>query len=155
TRSPYDDRHALGSSTCKAGEHNAVAPARSLSAKIRPVLRQWLRVAHPIDLNRRLDSLVFVAGSGRSGTTWLAQLVNADNSFRVIFEPFNPRLGVPDAAALPAYVPPEADGKALRQAFEPILLGKRGNRWTGQYNLRILSRRRLIKDIHSNLRLGW
>jgi hypothetical protein len=56
---------------------------------------------------------------------------------------------------LPRYVPSEADGKRLQRAFEPYLLGKAGNRWTGQYNLRAVATRRLIKDIHSNLRLGW
>lgn len=35
----------------------------------------------------RLNILVF--GTGRSGTTWVQDLLNNDNSFRSIFEPFN------------------------------------------------------------------
>lgn len=129
-------------------------PLAALGRPTRSVAR-WLAARHPLDLSRRLDSLVFVAGSGRSGTTWLAQLVNADNRFRVIFEPFNPRLGPDGAELLPRYVPPDAEADGLRRAFEPYLLGRAGNAWTGQYNLRAVATRRLIKDIHSNLRLGW
>ena len=33
---------------------------------------------------------VFLAGTGRSGTTWLAGLINHDQSYRDVFEPFHP-----------------------------------------------------------------
>lgn len=116
---------------------------------------RWIETAHPLDVNRSLESLVFVAGSGRSGTTWLGQLLNAENRFRFIFEPFNPHLGADGAELLPRYVRPEERDTQLRDEFLRYLHGRAGNAWTGQYNLRMLSSRRLIKDIHSNLRLGW
>jgi hypothetical protein len=124
-------------------------------AGIKAALVDRIRTEHPLDLNRRFDSLVFVAGSGRSGTTWLAQLINAGNEYRVIFEPFNPRLGPLRDLAIPSYIPRQTPAPKLATVFRRVLLGKVGNRWTGLYNLRLVSTRRIIKDIHSNLRLAW
>ena len=147
-------------STVKARENTVgqMAEPRGPGAKAARKRRsfvRWIETAHPLDVNRSLESLVFVAGSGRSGTTWLGQLLNAENGFRFIFEPFNPRLGADGAELLPRYVPPEERDAGLRDEFLRYLHGRAGNAWTGQYNLRMLSSRRLIKDIHSNLRLGW
>ena len=36
-------------------------------------------------------SSVFLAGSGRSGTTWLSEIINHRRGYRYVFEPFNPR----------------------------------------------------------------
>jgi len=65
------------------------------------------------------------------------------------------RLGADGAELLPRYVRPEERDSRLRDEFLRYLRGRAGNPWTGQYNLRTLSCRRWIKDIHSNLRLGW
>ena len=35
-------------------------------------------------------SSVFLAGSGRSGTTWLSEIINHRRGYRYVFEPFNP-----------------------------------------------------------------
>src|SRR5918993_801944 len=35
---------------------------------------------------------VFLAGSGRSGTTWLSEIINHRRGYRYVFEPFNPRV---------------------------------------------------------------
>jgi len=56
------------------------------------------------DLSRWFSSLVFVAGTGRSGTTWLAQLLNANDQFRLIVEPFHPEFGVRVTRNLPRYI---------------------------------------------------
>ena len=34
---------------------------------------------------------IWLVGDGRSGTTWIANLLNADNSYREMFEPFHPQ----------------------------------------------------------------
>src|SRR5579872_4698155 len=64
----------------------------------------WLPV-----FERRLgpQHAVLIAGSGRSGTTWLAQLVNHDHSYRYYHEPFGP---------------------AVSPALRPVLYLRRGNR---------------------------
>jgi len=98
-------------------------------------------------LSQRSDSLVFVAGTGRSGTTWLAQLINAKDKFRLIVEPFHPESGVPAVRTLPRYIRPSDDRPGLVAPASAVLFSYR--------NRRVIPRRRLIKDIHSNLRLGW
>lgn len=98
---------------------------------------------------------VFLAGSGRSGTTWLSGLVNHGASYRQIFEPFHPGK-VEDFRAFGSkqYLRPgDRRGEFLRPA-QKALEGKLRNGWTdrgGAY----LARRRLVKDIRANLLLGW
>jgi hypothetical protein len=131
-----------------------------LSALRQPVglgrAKQRLASRYVIDLGRGFDSLVFVAGTGRSGTTWLADLVNADNSGRMIFEPFAPEVGAFGSRVPPQYIRPEENDPTLVEDVRAVLLGKAApTRWTGKSNNRLIARRRIIKDVQSNLRLAW
>ncbi len=95
-------------------------------------LRRKIAIEHPLDLNRRFDSLIFVAGTGRSGTTWLVDLLNADNRHRVIFEPLRPRWGALGDRNLPRYIRPDVDDPELVGLVRNVLLGKlESNRWVG------------------------
>ena len=38
---------------------------------------------------KNINNTILVAGVGRSGTTLLAETINYDNQFRLMFEPFN------------------------------------------------------------------
>ena len=109
-----------------------------------------------LDLGRGFDSLVFVAGTGRSGTTWLASLINADNGGRMIFEPFAPDVGAFGTRVPPQYIRPEDADAALIDNVGAVLLGKVApTRWTSRSNNRLVARRRIVKDVQSNLRLAW
>ncbi len=109
-----------------------------------------------LELWPEIRRTVLVAGSGRSGTTWLAQMLNYDNRFRVLFEPFRPDggHGVP---ALPAYIylRKNEENSEVFKLVSNILLGRIHSPWIDQYNVRFFSLRRLVKDIHLNLLLGW
>ena len=102
-----------------------------------------------------LGSTVFLAGSGRSGTTWVGDVIAAQGPYRVMFEPFQP-----GGAALPGwhvqeYVrPADRDPRHLRPAAA-ILTGKVRGVWVDTYNRRFLCRRRLIKEVRANLFLKW
>lgn len=119
-------------------------------------LRRRLAAAHPLDFNRTFDSLLFVAGTGRSGTTWLADLLNADGRYRVIFEPFRTKWGVLGERRLPRYIRPSNDDPELTETVRRVLLARfKSNQWTARGNDRLISTRRIIKDVDSNLRLAW
>ncbi len=101
-------------------------------------------------------STVLLVGSGRSGTTWLAEIINYRNEYRYMFEPFR-RERVPmcrDFKPL-QYLRPDNRDPALLQVAETILSGRIRNRWVDRHNKRLVSRRRLIKEIRTNLMLKW
>lgn len=98
-----------------------------------------------------------VAGTGRSGTTWLANIINFANDYRVIFEPFNPRK-VPEMKSFGyrQYLRPDnIDLVFLRPAVD-ALLGHIESSWVNK--LRTSHSpfdRNLIKDIRANHLLKW
>ncbi len=47
-----------------------------------------LRSYFNIDPNNHRRT-VFLAGTGRSGTTWIEEIINSRNNFRIMFEPFH------------------------------------------------------------------
>lgn len=102
------------------------------------------------------ETTVFVAGMARSGTTWLADVINHDRSHRVVFEPFNTAL-VPQARPFDyiQYVNPARVDQALVPVARRILAGRVRNAWVDTDNRGFLFRRRLIKAIRANLMLAW
>lgn len=109
-----------------------------------------------VDLGGDHTDAVVIAGSGRSGTTWLANVVNHRNEFRYIFEPFHPR-HVEICRHFPhrKYLRPTETGQAWLEPVRRILEGRIRGRWVDAYNRRLLSRRRLIKTTRANLFLRW
>lgn len=99
---------------------------------------------------------VFVAGSGRSGTTWLSELINHDNQYRYIFEPFHPE-NVPVCKDFhrKQYLRLDDERRTYLDAAERILSGEVRDRWADRFNRKLFARRRLVKDIRANLLLGW
>ena len=99
---------------------------------------------------------VFLAGSARSGTTWLSEVINDGGGYRYVFEPFNPgRIGAFGHFRSKQYLRPD-DGRT--EFLEPACLALTGalrDPWTDRFNKTLVARRRLIKDIRANLLLGW
>ena len=98
----------------------------------------------------------FLAGSGRGGTTWIAELINYDNSYRFMFEPFFAR-NVPEVRAYAnrQYLRPDDDDPVYLEPARRVLSGRIRNQWIDYYNHRRIVKRRLIKDIRANLFLKW
>jgi sulfotransferase family protein len=124
--------------------HGAVRAMRALAAQVH------------LDLGGDQRDTVFLAGSGRGGTTWIAEIINHDNAYRFIFEPFN-ALHVPICRAFSnrQYL---RTGDARVEFVGPakaIVSGNVRNGWTDFYNRRLISKRRLIKDIRAGLFLRW
>lgn len=101
---------------------------------------------------------IVLAGSGRSGTPWLSDIIAAAWSFRIIFEPFDARK-VPEAKAagipLRPYCPPGEECPGLYNFTRLALAGKLRNRWVDQQGRRFWAWRFLLKTIRATLLLAW
>jgi Sulfotransferase family len=108
-----------------------------------------------VDLGDHRDS-VFLAGSGRSGTTWVSGIIDHRNGYRLIFEPFHPgKVSVCKDFRRKQYLRPDDPHEEYLGAARQILSGKLRSPWTDRFNTKFVARRRLIKDIRANLLLGW
>ena len=116
------------------------------------------RGAHEFFIDAGSDhrSTVFLSGGGRGGTTWIAQILNFDNSYRLMFEPFCPA-EVPLCRAFGSalYLRPDTVDPHRREIANRVVTGRMRNGWVDVYNRRWFSTRRLIKDIRTNLYLKW
>ena len=109
-----------------------------------------------LDLGSDPGNSVFLAGSGRSGTTWLSEVINHDNEYRYVFEPFYPdKVAVCKNFRRKQYLRPEDQREEFLGPARAILSGRVRSLWTDRFNRKLLVRRRLIKDIRTNLLLGW
>lgn len=141
----------------------AIAPVKTLY-----YLRQWShqriqrRLIYPVcrrlyrDRNGDLDRSIVVAGTARSGTTWLARIISSQISCRVMFEPFHSRLV--DAYAnfnYFQYMRPESFDEELRNYCQVVFSGNIRHPWIDRQVTAIFPHYRLIKEIRANLFLKW
>ncbi|MDQ3794624.1 MAG: sulfotransferase [Actinomycetota bacterium] len=109
-----------------------------------------------VDLDRDYRSSVFLAGSGRSGTTWVSEIINHRNGYRLVFEPFHPgKVGICAHFRRKQYLRPNDRREEYLEPARQVLTGGLRNSWTDRFNRKLVARRRLIKDIRANLLLGW
>jgi hypothetical protein len=109
-----------------------------------------------LDLDRRAENAVLIAGTGRSGTTWLGDIIASQLPARTMFEPFHPGL-VPAYRSFHyhQYARPADANAALAGYCERVLSGRIRNRWIDRQVERLLPRYRVIKEIRANLFLKW
>jgi hypothetical protein len=103
-----------------------------------------------------LGKSILVAGTARSGTTWLGDLIASQIPSRILFEPFNPDL-VPEYRGFHyfQYMRPGTENPELCAFARQALSGEIRNHWIDHQNERIHSAYRLIKEIRINLALKW
>jgi len=103
-----------------------------------------------------LRKSILVAGTARSGTTWLADLIASQITCRIMFEPFNPEL-VSEYRGFHYfhYMRPERKEKDLYTFARKVFTGEIRNRWIDRQNENIFPKYRLIKEIRANLLLKW
>ena len=99
---------------------------------------------------------VLLASSGRSGSTWLQDLLAAAGGYRVLFEPFDTHRVTAFAGWENwGYLRPDADGGAFAADADAVFDGRLRHPYVDQDNRVLLPRRRLVKDIRLNPRLAW
>jgi hypothetical protein len=123
------------------------------SAVPRP-LKQFVR-ARFVDAGG-VDDAVVVAGSHRSGTTWAASVLNYDDRYRNMYEPFNGERVASNAHfTYGLYIRPDDLAPDHAAAAENVLTGRFRNRIVDQRNTRFFATRRIIKETHANLWIAW
>jgi hypothetical protein len=122
--------------------------------KFREILTAPLR--RGFETNHDIRNTVFLAGCGRSGTTWLSEILNADGRYRYIFEPFNrQKTAVWSQCHFHQYLPRAASEPEILHVAASILSGRVHSRWVDSQNHKLIASRRLVKDTRANLMLGW
>jgi hypothetical protein len=105
---------------------------------------------------RDLGKSILVAGSARSGTTWLADVIASHGKRRIMFEPFNPNL-VPEYSKFNYfhYMRPEEYDQDLYEFCNKVFTGNIRNAWIDREVRVIHPQGRVIKCIRSTLMLKW
>jgi hypothetical protein len=126
----------------------------------RIVQRRWRRVTSSqtafIELNHDTAETVLLVGSGRSGSTWLSEVLVEAFACRMIFEPLR-RDRVPLSAGVPwgRYAEPGVMDPELEHVWGNILTGRVRCPWTDKFNAYRFPRRRLVKEIRATNTLPW
>lgn len=99
---------------------------------------------------------VFLAGVGRSGTTWVGDLINYRNQYRMMFEPFHSeKISQLNHFKYHQYLRAEDRDEKYIRPIETILSGRIRHEWIDKHNRRMISQRRIVKDVRTNLLIYW
>lgn len=119
-------------------------------------LMKYLAKIFPINTNYDCKNTVLLAGVGRSGTTWLGNIVNHSNCFRDIFEPFRPdHTKEWSNYHYKQYIKSTCQDNDLFMAAQYILSGRVNNKWCNRFNKKSISSKRMVKEIRANFFLKW
>jgi hypothetical protein len=100
--------------------------------------------------------IIWLIGDGRSGTTWVASLINYKKKYREMFEPFHPRLVKGMECLEPhQYIRPDDPKDSVRKIAEHVFSGRLNDKRVDAGNRRIFYKGLLIKDIFVNLFAYW
>ena len=127
----------------------------SLVSYLQPIRRR-MSVRFVIDRDADHRKSVFLAGTGRSGGGWIAEIINQRNEYRYIFEPFHPKR-VPWVKPFAArkYMRPDEEDPEFFELARSIVTGRIRHPWTERFNTRFIVHERLIKEDFGNLMLKW
>lgn len=124
---------------------------KAKSRIIRALSRRLYRDAH-----REIHRSTMIAGTGRSGTTWVADLVASQISGRIMFEPFDSRLFEAfQQFNYFQYMRPDEQNQELQAYCHRIFTGNMRHKWIDRQVEHIFPQYRVVKDIRANLFLRW
>jgi hypothetical protein len=99
---------------------------------------------------------IIIAGTGRSGTTWLASLISSQIACRTMFEPFHSgRIAQFSKYHLFHYMRPQKQDDDFYEYAHNVLSGNIRHPWIDWQNERLFPKYRLVKEIRANLFLKW
>jgi hypothetical protein len=101
-------------------------------------------------------NVVWLFGDGRSGTTWVSDLINPDKRYREMFEPFHPKwVRGMEGLGYNEYIRPDDIEHRLLPAATAVFRGRFQFPRVDEQNRRWWYRGLLIKDIFANLFACW
>lgn len=130
-------------------------------------------IASYLDKDQRMESSILLAGSGRSGSTWLADVIGRLTQKRVVFEPLLPNMFDKPAFAFRyhktdhpdnegadkefrLFVPANMKQEDFYHSLQKVFSGNiPRNRWRDRRLNTIKFKGRVIKDIRTNLYLPY
>lgn len=111
------------------------------------------------------SSAILLVGSGRSGTTWISNVLSRSPGIQQIFEPLNPvwdeetrnltRWHPIRLHPRSYYIRPSEESPQWKDFLERILKGQVRSLWTDPDRTSFFPNRFLIKSIRANLMLGY
>ncbi len=109
-----------------------------------------------LDLGRGVRDTTLVVGTGRSGSTWVAEIINHSRNYRLVFEPFrSDRVRRARDFKLGQYIDPDDQAHPLARNADLLLAGRVRNWWTDRQNPRRIARRRIVKEIRITNLILW
>ncbi len=105
----------------------------------------------------KVNEKVWIIGDARSGTTWLAELVNSRSQFQFVFEPVHPRRSKEMARIeLFTYRSPNQKDHKLERFFQNIFSGKVFTPGSKISEMALICPDKiLVKDIFAHLIVKW
>jgi hypothetical protein len=109
-----------------------------------------------IDRERDIHKSTLIAGAGRSGTTWLADILSSQLPSRIMFEPFHAE-EIEECSRFHyfQYMRPAQQYPELLAYCQKVLSGNIRHPWIDRQVYHLLPRYRVIKDIRVTLFLKW
>ncbi|HXQ43776.1 MAG TPA: sulfotransferase [Acidimicrobiales bacterium] len=110
-----------------------------------------------LELNHDPSRTLLLVGSGRSGTTWLAEILVDALGARLVFEPLRTQ-SVPWTWPVRRghYLRPDDDSdQAVAEVLDRVLSGRIRNRFTDKYNRVRFPSRRVVKEVRATNLLPW
>jgi hypothetical protein len=108
------------------------------------------------DTDRAIGKSAMVAGTARSGTTWLAEIIASQHPCRIMFEPFHSRqVSAYREFNYFQYLRPTEENSALFSYCQKVFSGDIRHSWIDRQVEHVLPKYRLIKEIRANLFLSW
>lgn len=98
----------------------------------------------------------FLASSGRSGSTWIQEVLSKTGNYRILFEPFHShKIELLSEWEYRQFINRNDSGNEFIDAARTIIQGDIRHPWIDQDNVSFFPKKRFIKEIRANLHIAW